>query len=238
MNIIWKGSPNFGYPTGFAGRGTESVRAIIQHIAQGTKAGLDATFLKPGSVSAHYGVMKDGTIHQYVLEENAAYGAGVLNLPDESMPWLPPAGTGRGMRVNQRTINIEHEGFYWEVLTDAQYQASAELTKDICDRWSIPKNNLFIVGHNRTDSLTRVNDPGPNFPWANLFAYLNKSTMSEAQIAELNAVVDILSSYPNMFSRIAAAVEQQGYGFEDPLHLRLAEEISSLSQRLREIPYR
>lgn len=171
--LHWRASPNFGYPAGLHGRGSESIVAIVDHIAQGTKAGLDATFGNQNSqVSAHFGVMRDGTIHQYVEEEDSAWGAGILKKPDETLPWLPPPGLAQGQHINQRVISIEHEGYSGETLTPEQLQATAALHRALLAKWAIPLDEEHVVGHYRLDSVNRRGCPGPAFPWNELFQQL------------------------------------------------------------------
>lgn len=175
MNIIAKWSPNFGYPQGSHGRSGNLLVAICDHIAAGTAAGLDATFLNPASeVSAHYGVMKDGSVHRYVRDEDAAYGAGILNHPDTSLPWLPPLAPSTGRLVNQRVISIEHEGNSGDALTDAQFAATVELHRTLIAKWSIPVDRDHIIGHYRLDSVNRAGCPGSGFPWDELFEKLEQ----------------------------------------------------------------
>ena len=70
-NMIWKGSPNFSSPKGY------KIIAIVNHIMSGTLAGTDAWFANPASqVSSHFGVGKNGEIHQYVNLENPAWANG------------------------------------------------------------------------------------------------------------------------------------------------------------------
>ena len=168
-----RATPNYGYPPGSSGRGGEQIVAIVDHIAQGTKAGLDATFGNSNSqVSAHFGVMRDGTVHQYVREEDASWGAGLLEKPDETLPWLPPAGPARGQKVNQRAISIEHEGYSGEPLTPEQFQATVDLHRYLVQKWGIQVGMLHIVGHNSLNSVNRQGCPGPAFPWDDLLSAL------------------------------------------------------------------
>lgn len=75
--IIWKGSPNFT-----RGRSGYRPEAVVIHIMAGTLAGTDAHFANPASqVSAHYGIGKQGQIHQYVKEEDTAFHAGTVDRP-------------------------------------------------------------------------------------------------------------------------------------------------------------
>lgn len=203
--LIWRASPNFGYPPGTPGRAGEQITAIVDHIAQGTKAGLDATFARSGSqVSAHFGVMRDSSVHQYVLEEDAAWGAGILNAPDESLPWLPPPGPGQGSRVNQRVISIEHEGYSGEPLTPAQSEATVALHRYLAARWGIPADRDHIVGHSRLDSVNRRNCPGPAFPWKELFNALRQGD-SPVDKDRTKRALDIVWGWSEKLEQLTAA---------------------------------
>lgn len=187
MNIIQKPSPNFGYPGGTHGRGAEKVTAIVCHVMGGTLAACDAWFSNPASqVSAHYGIGKNGDIHQYVAEADAAWGAGGLDHPDTTLSWLSPSG---GV-VNRRVISIEHEGQPGDVFPPAQLAATIALHKALVAHHGIPVNPQYIVGHYRLDSVNRAHCPGPTFPWDALFAALGGDHMTEAQKARLAAAMD------------------------------------------------
>ncbi len=134
----------------------------------GTLAGTDSWFRDPSSrVSAHYGIGKDGTIHQYVREEDAAWANGVVNRPS----W-PLLDRFPGVNPNLYTLSIEHEGYPGEPFTEAMYRASLDLTRWLVFRWRIPVDRDHLIGHYRLDSVDRPDCPGPAFPWDRLFADL------------------------------------------------------------------
>lgn len=163
MEINWIASPNFT-----AGRSGQKPLAIINHIMCGTEEGTDSWFRNPDSqVSAHFGVAKDGRVHQYVKEEDTAWANGRKSSPDTA--WLAnfPA-----VNPNQWTISIEHEGYPQDGLTDAQKQATFELHKQLVTKYNIPVDVTHITGHFRIDSATRADCPGDKFPFEELYAYL------------------------------------------------------------------
>jgi len=111
MNIIWKGSPNYG-----ATRFGNQIEYIVCHWIVGTLASADAVFANPNSdVSAHYAV-GNGEIHQYVKESDTAWHAG-------------------NQTANRKSIGIEHQGGPNIPITDAVYNTSADLIADICRRY-------------------------------------------------------------------------------------------------------
>ena len=192
-DVVFFRSPNFGYPALQAGRGDQQIVAIVDHIAQGTAAGLDAWFQNPASrVSAHFAVMRDGRIHQYVEELNAAWHAGGLNRPDTLLPWLQTGDAGR--TVNQRTVGIEHEGYYTAPLTAAQTAATIALHRYLISQYDIAPDQDHIIGHYRLDTMNRKNCPGPAFPWEALFAALTGEVggMTEQEKLELLQALDVI----------------------------------------------
>ena len=136
MNIIQKKSPNF-----WAGRKGYRPEGVVIHIMDGTLVGTDSWFANPASlVSSHDGIGRTGEVHQYVKEEDTAWHAGRV----DAAVWklIKP-----NINPNLYTVGIEHEGKPDDVWTDAMKQSSAELIRDICQRWQIPIDRNHIVGH-------------------------------------------------------------------------------------------
>ena len=134
MNIVQVPSPNYGDR-----RGRKPV-AIVLHLMDGTLVGTDAWFQLPTSkVSAHYGVGKNGEIHQYVDEGYAAWHAGVVDTVLTSLPAGNP---------NTWSIGIECEGTRKDTsLPQALYDPLSTLVADICTRWGIPLTPQAILLH-------------------------------------------------------------------------------------------
>lgn len=133
---IWKKSPNF-----WSGRKGYKPELIVIHIMDGTLVGTDAWFANSAAqVSAHYGIGKNGEVHQYVKEEDAAWHAGRVDAPSAKL-------VKSNVNPNLYTIGIEHEGKAEDVWTEAMKQSSAGLIREICDRWQIPIDRRHIVGH-------------------------------------------------------------------------------------------
>lgn len=112
--VIWIGSPNH-----YNGRNGYAVTHITLHIMVGHLAGTDSVFLNDNSqASAHYGIGADGTIHQYVSENDGSY-------------------SDANFTSNNSTISIEHEGGMNGIpCTQACMNASARLCADIARRYS------------------------------------------------------------------------------------------------------
>lgn len=97
--------------------------AIVIHIICGSLESAKAEFADPASqLSAHYGVGRDGSVLQFVEEEDTAFHAGIVVNPT----WMGMRG---GLNPNLYTIGIEHEGQPTDPWTDAQYSASAQLSR-------------------------------------------------------------------------------------------------------------
>ncbi len=160
MNIEWVGSPNY-----WTGRGKKIV-AIVDHIAAGYMPGNVSWFKNPASkASAHYLVTREGKVLQLVREGDTAWHAGIANKPNWSLY--------DGTNPNRYTLGIEHEGYPDDGLTEAQYQATLQLHKELTAKYEIPRKDPYIIGHYRIDSVDRPNCPGPKFPWQRLFNDLN-----------------------------------------------------------------
>lgn len=155
--IKWIGSPNFSSPKGY------KILGIVNHIMEGTLIGTDAWFSNPASkVSSHFGVGKQGEIHQYVDLKNHAWANGNVNKPN--WPLLIP-----GVNPNYYTVSVEHEGKSGEVMPEPQYQATLALHRWLMGTLGIPATKDTIIGHNRIDSVNRSGCPGTGFPWDRLF---------------------------------------------------------------------
>ncbi len=164
-------SPNY-----FMGRAGYTPQWVILHgTAGGSSAQNIATyFADPASqASTNYVIGQDGTIICCVVEENAPWANGVLEVGHD--PWWSEA-----INPNFQTISIEHvkpSTDNSDQLTDAQKAASFALVKDICTRWNIPQRAADasggITGHYSVSPISRARCPGP-YPWDDLFTYLQK----------------------------------------------------------------
>lgn len=111
------------------GRQGYLVRRIILHTYDGRGTSLFNWFNNPESrTSAHYAVFKNGTVEQYVKENNTAWHAGT-------------ATNSNRPNNNLESIGIEHQDDGRpsdNSRTEALYEASAKLIADICERRGIP----------------------------------------------------------------------------------------------------
>lgn len=119
-NITWIGSPNH-----YQGRNGYHITHITLHIMVGHLTGTDTVFSRPNGASAHYGIGADGTIHQYVSENDGSW-------------------SDANYASNNSTISIEHEGGMNGIpCTQACMDASAKLCADIARRqgWTHLQHN-------------------------------------------------------------------------------------------------
>ncbi len=139
---------------GFVKAGNRAVDTIIIHTIHNPRAKNDLALssivdiLKKHRVSAHYLILRDGSVYQLVAENNIAYHSGYSKLP------RPPYTRF----LDKSSIGIELANRENAAPTAAQYDSLALLVKDIKTRHQI-KN---ILGHK--DVVSYKTDPW-NFDW-------------------------------------------------------------------------
>lgn len=127
--------------------------ALVLHTMGGTLAGTDSWFTNPASqVSAHYGVALDGTIHQYVPLEGAAWANGVL---EQGNHWPGPVN----INPNLLSVSIETEdkNDVDQVVTAAQYASVLAAGRLAMSRYGSIK---YLVGHDQISPQSRPACPG------------------------------------------------------------------------------
>lgn len=123
MQPIWKDTENYT-----AGRDGTAIDRIVIHYIVGTLAAADATFANPSSgVSAHYGI-GEGSLHQYVSENNTSWHAG--DFP-----------------MNQRSIGIEHSADPDRAPSESTYDISVDLCTQICQDYGLDPQTQIIPHH-------------------------------------------------------------------------------------------
>lgn len=136
MEIIQKPTPNQT-----KGRGTQKPEIIVIHIMDGTLAGTDSWFASSTSgVSSHYGIGKGGDVHQYVKEADTAWANGRVQNPTYKL-YKP------NINPNAYSISIEHEGTGTTVWSKEMKQTSANLIREIAERWNIPIDRDHVIAH-------------------------------------------------------------------------------------------
>lgn len=199
LEIIWKGNEY----TNSSSRKGYIPCAVVDHISAGSMSSMDNWFTSPTNKvsSAHYGVAKDGRIHQYVEIERFAWAQGIeISSISHATAQIVH---DHGINPNFYCVSIEHEGMDGE-LTEAQFAASVWLhlyvRQYIVDHWGsdawFPLDPYHVVGHYQIDPLRKMFCPGPLFPWARLYASLKEADeeMSlSAEVAVLKEQVRALS---------------------------------------------
>lgn len=167
----------------YSGRNGHTLSAIAIHTVQGSYSSCVNWFLNTASSASTQYVVKssNGQLTQMVYESDAAWHVTSEN-------WY--------------TVGYEHEGFVEQTgwYTEAMYQSSAALTRDICAAWGINTLRTFyrdtlddgtaldydvhsqgaegscikIKGHQHFPNQTH-SDPGPNWNWNHYFKLLNPS---------------------------------------------------------------
>lgn len=138
------------HPNGYTvGRPYPPLDKVIIHDTEGSYASAISWFQNPNSgVATQYVIRSsDGQITQMVREANTGYHAGNWD-------------------YNVRSIGIEHEGYASQPgwYTEAMYQSSAALVRDVTEQYAIKKDRANIVGHYQVPNQSHT-DPGPYWNW-------------------------------------------------------------------------
>lgn len=144
---IWDPAASCNYTATVTSKDT-----IVVHTIEGTAAGARSWFKNCNAqVSAHYVISEAGTVWQMVEERYRAWHAGCYN---------------------SRAVGLEHEGYAGSSSHPVTlYNASALLSRNICDRRGIPKQKTTvgpgIIGHiDVTNCCCGTHwDPGNGWDW-------------------------------------------------------------------------
>jgi len=169
---IWDAAASCNYSS----RNSTPISAVTIHFVQGSYAGCISWFKNcSANASAHYVIRSsDGQVTQMVLESNKAWHVG---------------------SENPYTVGIEHEGYVNNIswFTNAMYNSSANLTRDICTSNSInPLRTYYgpscsgssaqcqlggctkVKGHQHYQNQSHT-DPGPNWSWSKFYKLINNT---------------------------------------------------------------
>jgi N-acetyl-anhydromuramyl-L-alanine amidase AmpD len=193
--VVWAGTAGHNF---WAGRAGQAPVAIVNHVMLGTLGGTATAFASPAhEASAHYGIGQDGTIFQFVRDEDTAWANGPIRNPNlAAVPWLAEC-VAHNINPNRRTISLEwegtHQGGAWRLLpwagatletllrgsvkrwwapTAAQYAAGVWLHQQLIARHHIARDRAHICRHSDFDAVSKWFCPGPGFPMAALIADL------------------------------------------------------------------
>ncbi len=138
----WVGTTNFNM--------RKPNMVIIHHTAQNSCEQTLKTFTLPRtSVSAHYVICKDGTVHHMLNDYLRAWHAGTGK-------W------GSVTDINSNSIGIEIDNNGFEEFTEQQMNSLENILAKLKANYNIPQSNF--IGH-ADIAPTRKNDPNINFDW-------------------------------------------------------------------------
>ncbi len=172
FNFQFIQSPNW------SGRGSCGIEAIVLHVTgPGTLAGMDSWFKNPASsVSATFGIDKNGDLHQYVQLGDAAWHAGIVNRPDLTNPLIQNWNTN-AINPNRCTVGIELVlGGPAEPLADypKMQRTLTYLLNWLNDQTGVPLDRTHLIGHYQIDAVNRATDPTCCVNFGTVLANLNK----------------------------------------------------------------
>jgi hypothetical protein len=157
--------------------------AVVLHIMEGSLAGCDSWFANPNAgAGAHFGIGKNGIVHQYYPLHMAPFANGVIE-PGYSAKLIDANG---GANPNYWTVSIEHEGFSGDPVPQAQYDASVALSIWLFlyvfypgGATHVTVDRQHILQHADISPLSRIGCPGWTEPY--MATYINEvSTTIEA----------------------------------------------------------
>lgn len=208
---------------------------IVNHISSGTMRSMDSWFTTPSNKvsSAHFGISKEGKIHQYVKIEDMAWHAGLKM--DGIKFSTAPIVKEKDINPNLYSIGIEHEGTDGD-LTEKQLEASIWLHKFLASeveriyKVKFKLDKKHVIGHFQVDPRRKPNCPGPKFPWTKLYDGLIETVKSEKKegvsvSAKKQAFIDLVlagarevQEQTGMFASvtIAQAIHETGWGRSTP----------------------
>jgi len=169
MRIIKLPSPNFDISD-------RPIKSVVLHGTAGS-AGSAIAWLRnpqpdnPGArVSANYVITRAGVVYELVdwRAGKRAWANGIVENWDRSLKWLNWAVKNK-INPNDVTVSIEHEASAQQMenrasMTDAQFNASINLTADILRAAGLKASHETIIGHNQISGTRKYNCPGVIFP--------------------------------------------------------------------------
>jgi len=145
MTNAWVGTTNFNL--------RKPNFVVIHHTAQNSCDQTLKTFTRPStSVSAHYVICKDGTVHHMLNDYLRAWHGGIGR-------W------GNINDLNSVSIGIEIDNNGFEAFTEPQLANLLVVLDSLKSRYNIPAANF--IGH-ADIAPTRKVDPNVLFPWKRL----------------------------------------------------------------------
>ena len=153
MKIISKPSPNFEL------KAKRRIKYIIIHYTNlpSIQASLKHLLNKRNKVSAHYLLDQKGKIYSLVNEKDIAWHAGISSWKADKL-------------LNKKSIGIELQNTgtagNYEKFPNQQISQLEKLILELQNKYNI--SNANILGHSDISPDRKI-DPGPKFPWQQLF---------------------------------------------------------------------
>lgn len=164
--IQWIGAHPFNFSEGHGGYFWEG---IVLHIMAGTLAGTDAWFNDPHArASTHFGIGRNGAIHQYVDLNDTAYAHGIVETGYTSVVVKANEEINPDSSPNWYLIGIEHEGQSGDGMTNAMFDSSTHLSAWLFQDVILPMQSVtaatvdrdHVIGHYEISPKSRPNCPG------------------------------------------------------------------------------
>jgi tetratricopeptide (TPR) repeat protein len=144
LAVVWVGSPNFD-----SRPRSDDIRAIVMHATANASLGGTANWYNnsQAQISSHYAIGKDGTIAQFVRDEDRAWHAGTSE-------WKGISG------LNDWSIGIDlvnlNDGI--DPYPEAQHQAAVQLVSYLCARYNIQPDDI-VANYDVSVPADRKTDP-------------------------------------------------------------------------------
>lgn len=126
------------------------IDVIVIHVTEGSAGAVRSWFSNPASeASAHYMVLRNGDIDQFVADDDTAWHAGRVHRPTAAI-----VKERDGINPNAYSIGIEHEGSGKEELTPEQRASSIWLIRQlVIAHPKIVIDRRHIIGHREVYAL-------------------------------------------------------------------------------------
>jgi len=160
------GYPSYPYGTAKLG--------VINHSAEGWRAGLAAVLTNPSAGSWHFTVYRDGSIEQHYDSDAVCWHCGVR--PE----WRKES--------NATLVGIEHEGVAGMALTEAQYQSSLKVNRWLFEiyKWGQPQLKVNLWEHGW---LSATSCPSGRIPWDRLIKDLKGAMMDRDRASRQGSIL-------------------------------------------------
>ena len=128
-----------------ATRAGNPIEYVVIHDTEGGWSASVATLQNDPGKSVQYIVNTDGHVGQFVTEATTAWHAGNY--------WY-----------NQRSVGIEHVGYYQQPYPTAQYVSSAKLVDYLTKKYPVAKDRAHVIGHDQVPNGKVMAQSSPACP--------------------------------------------------------------------------